>query len=67
MSFNKEVTKEEFYKYIGPLDVILDIVGDYPYTTIFKMRNTRKEMGRTISSYDRDGEYQLSTKYLISQ
>jgi hypothetical protein len=66
LSFNKEVTKEEFYKYIGPLDVILDIVGDYPYTTIFKMRKTRKEMGRTIGSYDRDGEYQTNTKYLIS-
>ena len=33
------VTSEEFYKVIGPLDVTLTLLGDYPYTTEFKLRH----------------------------
>lgn len=34
----KEVTQEEFYKVIGPQDVILETITPFPYTTNFKLR-----------------------------
>ena len=34
----KEVTQEEFYKVIGPLDVVLNTISPYPYTTEYKLR-----------------------------
>lgn len=41
-----EVTKEEFYKRIGPLDVIFDSVGRYPYETVFRMRHNKSLVGK---------------------
>jgi hypothetical protein len=41
-----QVTKEEFYKKIGPLDVCLSVVGDHsPYKTFFKLRYKNTVMG----------------------
>lgn len=45
----REVSKDEFYAVVGPQDVHPDIVGDYPFTAIFKTRH-RVEVGR-IDSY----------------
>jgi len=61
----KETTKDEFFKQIGPLDVTLDIISDYPYTTVFKMRKTKKEMGRIVDSYSEGKKYPIVEKYFI--
>lgn len=34
----KRVTREEFYKSIGPLNVMVTPTGEYPYKTIFKLQ-----------------------------
>lgn len=34
-----KVTPEKFFEIIGPLDVTLNVVGEYPYKTEFKLRN----------------------------
>jgi hypothetical protein len=45
-----EVDKEEFFKRIGPLDVVLSMVGDdFPYTTKFTMRYGGI-VGKTVDS-----------------
>lgn len=55
----KKVTKEEFYKVIGPLDVVLRIVNDkHPYKTEFRL----KQNDRLVGIHDRDG-----TCYLTEQ
>ena len=35
----KKVTKEELYKYIAKLDVVMECFGEYPYKHVFSMRN----------------------------
>lgn len=48
-----QVTKEEFYKKIGPLDVVLSVVGEHPpYKTYFKLRYK----GTVIGYIDDDGD-----------
>lgn len=42
---NRQVTSEEFYKVIGPLDVTLEIKGNYPYKTMFLLKAGRKLVG----------------------
>lgn len=49
----KQVTKEEFYNKIGCLDVTVSVVGNYPYKTIFKFRDSI-EVG-----FEKDGIYYL--------
>jgi hypothetical protein len=48
------VTDEEFYNVIGPKDVTLSVVGNYPYRTDFKLRH-----GGIIGYQDRDSKYYL--------
>ena len=60
----EEVTKESFYKIIGPLDVISSVVGDYPYTSIFRMRYG-KEVGRHIDSYPENGVHPIVSRFFI--
>lgn len=46
----QEVTQEEFYNTIGQLDVILKVIGDYPYTTEFWLRHGTL-MGKVVDDY----------------
>jgi len=46
----KEVTKTEFFKVIGPQDVVTALEGPYPYTTHFNLRYTGREVGRIVES-----------------
>jgi hypothetical protein len=48
----KQVSKDEFYAYIGPLDVIVDIRTNYP-NSLYKMRNSREVVGKNVESADR--------------
>lgn len=56
----REVSEKEYYQYIGPLDVVGTIVGNYPYTTIHKRRRDLVEIGRTV-----DGIIPDSSKYFL--
>jgi len=35
----KKVTKDEFYNTVGQLDVAVSVVGNYPYSCLFKTRS----------------------------
>lgn len=52
----RQVTSDEFYNTIGPLDVTLETKGPYPYKTLFKLRNG----GKVVGYADRDGKYYLN-------
>jgi hypothetical protein len=54
------VTSEEFFKVIGPLDVHPEIIGKYPYTSIFKSRQGI-EVGRIVDDCDGKSTYFLKS------
>lgn len=54
----KQVTSEEFYELIGPLDVTLEVQDPYPYKTLFRMRHSR----RVVGYEGRDGKYYINTE-----
>lgn len=63
----KEVTKDEFYAAIGEQDACVRVTGDYPYTSLFELRNTRQLVGKVIQDYT-DGiknNYPIVSKYYI--
>ena len=66
----KVVTKEEFYNIMNPLDVCVSVEDgcNYPYTTLFKMRNG-KLIGK-VKSTDKDEQgnriYPEKQTYLIN-
>lgn len=41
----KRVPAEKFFDHIGPLNVALEITGDYPYKTWFWLKGARKLVG----------------------
>ncbi len=45
MQMNRQVTSEEFYKVIGPLNVTLEVKGNYPFKTLFLLKDGRKLVG----------------------
>ena len=61
----ERVSKGEFYKIIGPLDVVLTTVGNYPYTTIFKLRNG-KEVGRSVSEFTTEYRWPVVSSYYLT-
>lgn len=61
----KEVTKDEFYKIVGPLDATLSTLGNYPYTTEFKLRYGRL-IGKSVDSYEGEYLWPVITRYYIS-
>lgn len=51
---NTQVTREEFFKVIGPLNVTTTAEGNYPYRMSFKLRGVTE-----IGYHDKDGKYYL--------
>lgn len=48
----REVTRDEFFRCIGPLNVHPHIQpGPYPYTSIWRTPD-RTEIGKSVDSYD---------------
>lgn len=47
----RKVTNDEFYNKIGERDVVLNVVGNYPYKTEFKLRHDGKLLG-VIQDHD---------------
>ena len=45
-----EVTKEEFYRAIGPLNATPTPVGTYPYTNEFRLFYSRRLVGKIVPS-----------------
>ena len=41
----QRVSTEEFFKVIGPLNVTLEIRGNYPYKTLFRLKQGGKLVG----------------------
>ena len=60
----KEVTKENFYKTVGPLDVVLSVKGKYPYTTLFQFRSGA-EVGRIVGSFEHGKRYPVLENYFL--
>lgn len=62
----KQVTQQEFYSFIGPLNVTLTVLEPFPYTTEFKLHN-RDIKGKVIESWS-DGvpnKRPIQAKYFI--
>lgn len=59
----KQVSRDEFYKFIGPQDVISEIMNSkHPYITSFHPRNSRTEVARIVPSSPR---YPYVDEYFI--
>lgn len=42
---DRQVTSEEFFEKIGPLNVTLDVRGKHPFKTLFKLKYSGKIVG----------------------
>lgn len=63
----QEVTKEEFYKYIGHLDVVLTVkTNKKPYDVDFKLRNGTLK-GTVKEDFLKKGQHPTVKKYLIKK
>lgn len=56
----KQVTREEFYIRILDQDAILETIGDWPYTTIYKLRRGGKTLGKSVEDEDGSNTYWLT-------
>lgn len=54
----RKISKDEFYKMVGPLDVHPSIQpGPWPYTSLWKLRNTREVVGKSVGHADGSCDY----------
>ena len=61
-----QVTKEQFYAFVGPLDVIIDVHSTDD--SLFKMRYSGKIMGKVVESPIRwESACGVNNSYFISQ
>lgn len=62
----KKVTKEEFYNFINPLNVALTVIGEFPFTTHFKLKTG--ELKGIVKDNYHDGKYHpiISEYYILS-
>lgn len=58
----KEVTKDQFYAFIGTKDVVGSIVTDFPYTMEYSMRGSRNIIAKAVDSLV-NGIYPIVTTY----
>lgn len=61
----RQVSKDEFYSIVGPVDAVLTTSGNYPYTTTFQVRRGRL-IGKAVDSYEGKFKYPIVTRYYIS-
>jgi len=61
----REVTKEQFYAAIGHLDVVSTVIGDFPFTTEFKMRHGGLLKGKIIDRYGEGEEDHTVSQYYL--
>lgn len=60
----KEVSREDFYEFIGNKNVAYSVEGDYPYTGYWKDRGGTI-VAKSVESYPEIGVYPLMIKYYI--
>lgn len=60
-----KVTREEFYKRIGPLNVKTGVIGDFPYTVNFKLNGNL--IGKTIDVIAAKGKHRILTNYYLKK
>jgi hypothetical protein len=61
----KQVTKDQFYAAIGPLNVHPCPIGEYPYTSEFKTPNG-KIIGKTVGRYTNPAQpWPVVTDYFL--
>lgn len=63
----REVTQDQFYERVNPLDVVGSIVNSkWPYTHEFHMRSSRYNIiGRIVGSLDDDyGVFEIKKYYI---
>lgn len=67
----KEVTKDEFFNFVGPQDACVSVENPYkyPYTSLFKLRHNRKLVGKIVSGYTNniENQYPIVQRYYISE
>ena len=57
-----QVTSKKFYREIAKQDdVYLNIIGRYPYTTLFINKRSQSEAGRIVDTEDATSIYFLQT------
>jgi hypothetical protein len=61
----REVSQDEFYQIVGPLDAVVSAVGQFPYTSEFKIRYG-KLIGKAVDSYGFEYGKYVVTRYYIS-
>ena len=68
----EEVTRDEFYKFINPLDAVVscsgDYGGEYPYKSYFKTRLHQPlgEIHPVLNEFGR-GKHPIEKKYFIKK
>jgi hypothetical protein len=62
----QELSKENFFNNIkeNKLDVIINSIGNWPYTTMFKYRSG-KIFGKIVDYIDNAKKYSTKSKYYI--
>lgn len=61
-----EVSKNEFFEIIRPIDTISRIIGGFPYTHEYRPRRSNTVVGKTIDSYEGNYEYPITTRYYLN-
>lgn len=56
-----EVTKEQFFAKIGPLNVHPRLIGSYPYASEWRMQNG----AQTLAGWSKDGGTNKPTRYCL--
>ncbi len=62
----KQVSKDEFFKIVGPLDVTVSVLGNYPYTNEFKTRR-HKLIGKAVDRYVNGNRGLITTDYFVNK
>lgn len=61
----REVSCEVFYRSIGPLNVSLEVVGPFPYATVYREASGRV-VGRAVDSMERGDDGLLVARYYLT-
>lgn len=60
----RQVSKDEFFRILEPLDAVVSAVPPFPYTSVFTLRN-RELIGKVVSSYGFEyGKYVVKRYYI---
>lgn len=61
----REVGEKEFYDFVGPQDLTVHVIGEFPYTTEFRLRHSAKVAAKVVESYSDGIHYPIITRFYI--